>query len=114
MSDEKNTPIWKKEISFRRKPDEGAAESDSGSAPLWKKEISFGKKVKQGDADGVSATDCRPHGRAGSSVRRCADGRPGPDRQVRAIARARCASAPDRRTPVAQAPIQRPRSSMTG
>ena len=57
MSDEKNTPIWKKEISFRRKPDEGTAESDPGSASLWKKEISFGKKAKEADADGVSAAD---------------------------------------------------------
>ena len=57
MSDEKNTPIWKKEISFRRKPDEGAPESDPGSASVWKKEISFGKKAKEADADGVSATE---------------------------------------------------------
>ena len=53
MSDEKNTPIWKKEISFRRKPDEAAPESDAGSASIWKKEISLGKK-DAGDADGVS------------------------------------------------------------
>ena len=45
MSDEKNTPIWKKEISFRRKPDEAAPESDAGSASIWKKEISLGKKA---------------------------------------------------------------------
>ena len=107
MSDEKNTPIWKKEISFRRKPDEGTAESDPGSASLWKKEISFGKKAKEADADGVSAADCRPRGRAGSSARRCSDRRPGPDRQVRAAARARRASVgPVPPDPVAQAPIQ--------
>ena len=52
MSDEKNTPIWKKEISFRRKPDEAAPESDAGSASIWKKEISLGKKGA--DADDVS------------------------------------------------------------
>ena len=52
MSDEKNTPIWKKEISFRRKPDEAAPESDAGSASIWKKEISLGKKGA--DADEVS------------------------------------------------------------
>ena len=57
MSDEKNTPIWKKEISFRRKPDEGTAESAPGSASLWKKEISFGKNAKDADADGVSSAD---------------------------------------------------------
>ena len=54
MSDEKNTPIWKKEISFRRKPDEGAPESDAGSASIWKKEISLGKKGNEVDIDGVS------------------------------------------------------------
>ena len=52
MSDEKNTPIWKKEISFRRKPDNDAPESEAGSASIWKKEISLGKK--DAGADGVS------------------------------------------------------------
>jgi hypothetical protein len=57
MSDEKNTPIWKKEISFRRKPDEGTPESDPGSASVWKKEVSFGKKAKEADADTVADAD---------------------------------------------------------
>lgn len=59
-SNEKPTPLWKKEISFRRKPAERAAESagarDPGPEPedaselastsVWKKEISFRKKPK--------------------------------------------------------------------
>jgi hypothetical protein len=57
MSDEKNTPIWKKEISFRRKPDEGTAESAAGSASLWKKELSFGKKGNGAEGDGVSGAE---------------------------------------------------------
>src|SRR6187551_3477358 len=57
MSDDQNTPIWKKEISFRRKPDEAAPESDPGSSSLWKKEISFGAKAKEADADGVSGAE---------------------------------------------------------
>ena len=57
MSDEKNTPIWKKEISFRRKPDEAAAEQDVGSVPLWKKEVSFRKKS---DARGIRSTSSLP------------------------------------------------------
>ena len=45
--DEKPTSIWKKEISFRRKPaDERRrrAGGESGSSSIWKKEISLRKK----------------------------------------------------------------------
>ena len=44
--DEKPTSIWKKEISFRRKPDDDAvaAPAESGSSSIWKKEISLRKK----------------------------------------------------------------------
>ena len=44
--DEKPTSIWKKEISFRRKPEDDAAEApeESGSSSIWKKEISLRKK----------------------------------------------------------------------
>jgi type IV pilus assembly protein PilM len=50
-SDEKPTSIWKKEISFRRKPEgEGAATVEPGEpSSIWKKEISLRKKAK---ADG--------------------------------------------------------------
>ena len=51
MSDGKNTPIWKKEISFRRKPQEAAPEQDAGSTPLWKKEVSFRKKSEAGTVE---------------------------------------------------------------
>jgi hypothetical protein len=44
--DEKPTSIWKKEISFRRKPADEAADvpAASGSSSIWKKEISLRKK----------------------------------------------------------------------
>ena len=48
MSDGKNTPIWKKEISFRRKPEAAAPDGEAGSTPLWKKEVSFRKKSEAG------------------------------------------------------------------
>ena len=51
MSDGKNTPIWKKEISFRRKPEAAAPEGGAGSTPLWKKEVSFRKKSEAGTVD---------------------------------------------------------------
>ena len=51
MSDGKNTPIWKKEISFRRKPEAAAPEGDAGSTPLWKKEVSFRKKSEAGTVE---------------------------------------------------------------
>ena len=49
--DEKPTSIWKKEMSFRRKPadesaPEGPAESESGSGSIWKKELSLRKKAQ--------------------------------------------------------------------
>ncbi len=57
MSDEKNSSIWKKEMSFRRKsederePDgssesESPSESETESSSLWKKEFSLRKKPK--------------------------------------------------------------------
>ena len=44
--DEKPASIWKKEISFRRKPADEAADvpAASGSSSIWKKEISLRKK----------------------------------------------------------------------
>ena len=56
MSDGKNTPIWKKEISFRRKPEEAAPERDAGSTPLWKKEVSFRKKSEAGTVETPAET----------------------------------------------------------
>ena len=56
MSDGKNTPIWKKEISFRRKPEEAAPEQDAGSTPLWKKEVSFRKKSEAGTVETPAET----------------------------------------------------------
>jgi type IV pilus assembly protein PilM len=50
--DEKHTSIWKKEMSFRRKPaDENASEgrgpeSGSSSGSIWKKELSLRKKAQ--------------------------------------------------------------------
>ncbi len=43
---DKPTSIWKKEISFRRKPADEAADTSatSGSSSIWKKEISLRKK----------------------------------------------------------------------
>jgi type IV pilus assembly protein PilM len=51
--DQKPTSIWKKEISFRRKPNEGAVDADGspGSGSIWKKEISLRKKAKDEEAD---------------------------------------------------------------
>ena len=58
MSDGKNTPIWKKEITFRRKPEAAASEGDAGSTPLWKKEVSFRKKSEAGAVETpVETTD---------------------------------------------------------
>jgi len=52
MSDEKPTSIWKKELSFKRKPAEAAPEAEPAvpsGAPttVWKKEISLRRKPKQ-------------------------------------------------------------------
>ncbi len=43
---EKPTSIWKKELSFRRKPDDETVETpaESGSTSIWKKELSLRKK----------------------------------------------------------------------
>jgi hypothetical protein len=53
MADES---IWKKEISFGRKPKEEAPESEADGTTgsdeptsVWKKEISFGRKKKQAE-----------------------------------------------------------------
>ena len=50
--DEKPTSVWKKEISFRRKPDENAADpaGEPGSGSIWKKEISLRKKAEDDEA----------------------------------------------------------------
>jgi type IV pilus assembly protein PilM len=48
--DEKPTSIWKKEISFRRKPGEEPAAGTDVAAPaasIWKREISLRKKAKE-------------------------------------------------------------------
>ena len=47
--DEKPTSIWKKEISFRRKPDEAVADApaESGASSIWKKEISLRKQAAE-------------------------------------------------------------------
>ncbi len=59
-SDEKPTSIWKKEMSFRRKPaDEPASDSssepesgsESQSGSVWKKELSLRKKPKEVPAE---------------------------------------------------------------
>ena len=55
-SDEKPTSIWKKEMSFRRKPadesaPDGSAEPESPSGSIWKKEISLRKKAKDAPAE---------------------------------------------------------------
>ena len=44
--DEQPTSMWKKELSFRRKPDDETVEAptESGSTSIWKKEISLRKK----------------------------------------------------------------------
>jgi len=43
---DKPTSIWKKDLSFRRKPDDETVEApaESGSSSIWKKEISLRKK----------------------------------------------------------------------
>ena len=50
--DEKPTSIWKKEISFRRKPADEAADAPAASGPssIWKKEISLRKKDAEHEA----------------------------------------------------------------
>jgi len=50
--DEKPTSIWKKEISFRRKPEEETLDQpdESGASPIWKKEISLRKKAAEESA----------------------------------------------------------------
>ena len=52
---EKPTSIWKKELSFRRKPDDEAVEApaESGSSSMWKKEISLRKKEAAPEPDPV-------------------------------------------------------------
>jgi type IV pilus assembly protein PilM len=57
--------IWKKEISFRRKPKQAAKREDpptetpsqdaQESSSIWKKELSFGRKVKKAAAAPVAA-----------------------------------------------------------
>jgi type IV pilus assembly protein PilM len=49
--------IWKKEISFRRKPKEKkeAPESTDEPTSIWKKEISFRRKKDEGTAESVSS-----------------------------------------------------------
>ena len=50
--DEKPTSIWKKELSFRRKPEEETADpaAESGPSSIWKKEISLRKKAAEENA----------------------------------------------------------------
>ena len=54
--DEKPSSIWKKEMSFRRKPaaegaPEPSSEPASPSGSIWKKEISLRKKAKDAPAE---------------------------------------------------------------
>ena len=55
---EKPTSIWKKDLSFRRKPEDEAVEApaESGSSSIWKKEISLRKK----DVENEPAADPAP------------------------------------------------------
>ncbi len=62
--DEKPTSIWKKEMSFRRKPAEesaaeGSSESTSAAGSIWKKELSLRKKP-QDDAVEPEAVAAEP------------------------------------------------------
>ena len=59
-SDEKPTSIWKKEMSFRRKPaderaDDGSSESASTTGSIWKKELTLRKKHQDGPAEPEAA-----------------------------------------------------------
>ena len=81
MSDGKNTPIWKKEISFRRKPEAAAPEGDAGSTPLWKKEVSFRKKSEAGTG-GDARRDADRRRERGCRRGRRRDRRSRPDRPV--------------------------------
>ena len=56
--DEKPTSIWKKEISFRRGPDEAAAEpTESASRSIWKKEISLRKQAAEPESAAETSTE---------------------------------------------------------
>src|SRR5215207_4289264 len=52
--DEKPTSVWKKEISFRRKPESAADSADRGSGSIWKKEISLRKKAPDDAIEEIS------------------------------------------------------------
>jgi len=63
MSDEKPTSLWKKELSFKRKPAgepaeaalaQSAAEAPAEAASVWKKEISLRRKPKADPAPAVA------------------------------------------------------------
>lgn len=63
MSDEKPTSLWKKELSFKRKPvgepaetalAQSAAEAPTEAASVWKKEISLRRKPKADPAPAVA------------------------------------------------------------
>lgn len=60
--DEKPTSIWKKEISFRRKPDEeeAAVPAASGAGSIWKKEISLRKKAAEHEPEEPAADEEEP------------------------------------------------------
>ncbi|MGZ8701236.1 MAG: type IV pilus assembly protein PilM [Gaiellaceae bacterium] len=61
--DEKSNSIWKKEISFRRKPeiDSSAASDAEGGSSIWKKEIGLSrKKATAPDAQSEFSTDPEP------------------------------------------------------
>jgi type IV pilus assembly protein PilM len=61
-NDEKPTSIWKKEMSFRRKPadentSDGSSESASAAGSIWKKELSLRKKPQDTSVEEVVAVE---------------------------------------------------------
>jgi type IV pilus assembly protein PilM len=58
LSDEKPTSIWKKEISFRRKPDDDVVDDfdEGGKTSIWKKELSLGRR-KQEEPEAVEPVE---------------------------------------------------------
>ena len=51
MSDEEKTSIWKKELSFRRKPERDSADEEVDGTSIWKKEIGLRKKPDEPAAE---------------------------------------------------------------
>jgi type IV pilus assembly protein PilM len=51
MSDDEKTSIWKREMSFRRKPEQDPTEEEVGGTSIWKKEIGLRKKSQDAAAE---------------------------------------------------------------